>query len=86
MLVETGQKGGPGWATPGGVVELRETQTVPGQRIEVGRPDFSSEATDIRITHIVGENDHHIGLGPKQDWPEQNWDPKKEVIHPLRKL
>ena len=86
MLVETGQKGGPGWATPGGVVELGEPQTVLGKRIEVGSPDFPPVASDVRIAHVIGKNDHHVGLGPKQDRPEQNRDPKKEAIHPLRKL
>ena len=67
MLVHPGKQGSPGRATAGGVVELGEAQAVIGERIEVGRHDFSSVATHVGIPHVVRKDHNDVGLrlGPK---------------------
>ena len=60
VLVKAGEQRGPGRATTGGVVELGEAQAVLGKRIEVGGQDFPSEATDVRIAHVIREDQNDV--------------------------
>ena len=43
------------------IVELRETETLRGEVIKVGRGNFAAVAAEIRVTHIVGEDENNIG-------------------------
>ena len=48
--------------TPRRVVELREADAVFRQRVQTRRGDFRAVAANVRIAHIVGENDHDVRL------------------------
>ena len=52
-----------GRMTLGGVVELREAQSIGGECIKVGGFDFATVASEIRIPEIVDHDDHEVGAG-----------------------
>ena len=63
VLVETRQQRCPGWTASGGVVKLGKTQTVFRKGVKVRGLNLAPVATNIRITHIIGKDDHNIRLG-----------------------
>jgi hypothetical protein len=58
--MEAGQKRSPGRRTARHIVELGERQAFRADAIDVGRFDFGAEATDVRVTQVVGENQHDV--------------------------
>lgn len=63
VAVEAGEQGNAGGVALGGVVELGEAQSVPGEFIEVGGVDFGSVAAEIREAEVVGHDEDDVGAG-----------------------
>ena len=57
----------------GGVVELGETQSAPGQLVEVGGFDFPAIAADIRVTHVIDHDENDVGPGPVRFFISGEW-------------
>jgi hypothetical protein len=62
MLILAGQKGCPRRTALGAVIELRKPHSTCCQFIEVRRPDFSAETSDIGVSQIIGHNKDNIWL------------------------
>ena len=62
MLVDPGQQGGPGGATPARVVKLRKPQPIESEFVENRRLDLPAIAAEIRIAGIVRHDHHDVGL------------------------
>jgi hypothetical protein len=60
--VEAGEQACPRRAATGGVIELREPQAVRGEVVEVRGADFPAIAPEVRVPHVVGQDDEGIGL------------------------
>ena len=61
IAVDPAHQGGPCGPTPGCVVELGEPQAVLGELVQVGGIDFPSEASEVRESHVVREDDDDVG-------------------------
>ena len=64
VRVVAGEKFGPGGVAFGGVVELREPQTVFSQLVEIGGLDLPAVTTDIGIAHVVDHDENEVGPCP----------------------
>jgi hypothetical protein len=53
MGMESGQEACTGRTAPGTVVHLGEPDTVSGESVQIGSPDFRTETADVRIAHII---------------------------------
>ena len=61
MGIKSGQKRGTGWTATGRIIVLCETQTITCQPVDVWSFYLTTKASEIRISHIVNENDNDIG-------------------------
>ena len=57
-----GEERNPGGMTLGGIVKLRETQSVGGKAVKVGCFNFASITADVREAEVVDHDDDNIGL------------------------
>ena len=64
VRVVAGEKFGPGGVAFGGVVELREPQTVFSQLVEIGGLNLPAVTTDIGIAHVVDHDENEVGPCP----------------------
>ena len=63
MRIQAREQGRSRRATPGSIVELRETKPFGGQMVEVRRPDLRTVTAQIGETEIVSENfDRRFGV------------------------
>jgi hypothetical protein len=44
------------------IIKLAEAQTLGREGIEVRRLDFTAEATEIRVSHVIGHDEDDVGL------------------------
>ncbi len=59
--IEAGQQAGPRGAAPRRVVEIGVTQTTLREGIEVRGLDLTAEAAEVRIPHIVRQDQNDVG-------------------------
>ena len=62
MLVHPREQRRPRWATARGIVKLCEPQPVLRQLVKNWRLDLATVTPDIREPHVIGHDDHDIGL------------------------
>ena len=62
VLIHPRQQRRPRRAAARGVVKLREPQPLRRQLVQHRRFDLTAVTTDIGKTHIIGHNDHDVGL------------------------
>ncbi len=65
-IVAEHQRGARGPASRG-VVELGEAQAVPGEAVQLRRRDLAAVAPQVRIPHVVGDNEDDVGSGGGAD-------------------
>ena len=61
LAVQSRQERGPSRTTDGVVIELREPQSVTGQRVNVRRVDLAAVAADVRPAQIIRHYEDDIG-------------------------
>ena len=44
------------------IIKLAESQTLLRQGVDVRRLDFTAEATEVRVAHVIGHEDDDVGL------------------------
>jgi hypothetical protein len=42
-------------------VEVRQAQAFLGESIQCGRRYFTTKRTDIRVTHVIGNDEQNVG-------------------------
>ena len=62
MWIHTGQEAGSCWTATCCIVKLGISQTLRCEAIQVGCIDFAAVASDVRVTHVVSQNENNIGL------------------------
>jgi len=70
MRVQSREKRCSGRAASRSVVELSKPQTIRGQAIQIGRTHFPAIATNIRIAHVIIENQEDIGSRGHYSWEQ----------------
>ena len=61
MGMQAGQERSSRGTAAGGVVELRESQPLLRQAVEIGGLDLSAIAADVRIAHVIVEYQQYVG-------------------------
>ena len=61
MWPGAGEKRGARWAAAGAIVELGEFEAARAKRINVGRGYFAAVRAEIRIAHVIRQNNDDIG-------------------------
>ena len=61
-MVEPGQQTDSRRPALGRVVHLRVADAALSKSVEIRRADLRSVASEIRVTHVVNQDDHDIGL------------------------
>ena len=56
------QKGSPGRAASGGIIEISESDAFFRQPVKTRCARFTSVAAKIAEAHVVGQDDHYVGL------------------------
>jgi len=60
MGIETGEQGGATRATSGIVIELRESDAVRRQAVQVRCLNFAPVAAEVGKTHVIGQNEQNV--------------------------
>jgi hypothetical protein len=79
MIVRAGQQHAPRRRAIGRCMEIGELNPLSGETIDILGKDFAAVGAEIRIAHVVGEDEQNVGprggvrLGraEKPDRPEQ---------------
>ena len=71
VRVVAGEKFGPGGVAFGGVVELREPQTVFSQLVEIGGLNLPAVTTDVRVAHVIYHDQNKVGARAVRFRPPQ---------------
>ena len=63
MRVKPGEQRGPCRAAASRVVELSESQAVSSKSVQHGSSNLTAVTADVRITHVIGQNDNDVWSG-----------------------
>ena len=61
VRVEAGQQRGPRRTAPGTIVGLGKADAACRQAIQVRRRDLGAIASQVRVAHVVGQDEHNVG-------------------------
>jgi len=85
MWIHAGQETSSCRATSRGIVKLGIAEALRGEAVQVGCIDFAAVASDVRVAHVVSQNENDIGLfhrdlerpiGTRSSPPKGTWGTK----------
>ena len=63
MVVAAGEQHGSRGRAGRGDVEIRRADAALGERVDVRRLDFTAEAGDVGVAHVIGDDEQDVGFG-----------------------
>ena len=60
LSIHAGEQRAARGAAATAVVELRETHSVVGEAVDVGRVDLAAEAAEVRVAHVIDHDEHDV--------------------------